>query len=102
MAAAAHQDKRHVIYDMEHLESTFRVRGKPVRYENSADVNEFGINTSCKNLGITYDFCREVFNRNSINDGGMTMVSSVHYSTNYDNAFGMEYKWSTIMRVETS
>jgi Zn-dependent metalloprotease len=72
---------------MEYLESTFRLPGLPPRYENSADVNELDIDTSYKNLGITYDFYREVFSRNSINDGGMTMVTSVHFSTNYDNAF---------------
>ena len=87
MTAAAHQEKRHVIYEMEYLESTFRLTGLPARYENSADVNELDIDTCYKNLGITYDFYRDVFNRNSINDGGMTMVSSVHFSTNFDSAF---------------
>jgi Zn-dependent metalloprotease len=87
MAAAAHQEKRRVIYNMDHIESTFRLPGNPVRYENSNDIGDLDADISYKNLGITYDFYREVFNRNSINDGGMTMVSSVHFAVDYDNAF---------------
>jgi Zn-dependent metalloprotease len=39
--------------------------------------------------GITWDFFNEQFARNSVDDRGMTMISSVHYSENgkgYDNA----------------
>jgi len=36
---------------------------------------------------VTDDFYRSQFNRNSLNNSGMQMVSTVHYSKNYDNAF---------------
>jgi Thermolysin metallopeptidase, catalytic domain len=39
--------------------------------------------------GVTWDFYNKVFGRNSIDDAGLTMVSSVHYSENgqgFDNA----------------
>jgi Zn-dependent metalloprotease len=39
--------------------------------------------------GITWDFFNRILGRNSIDNGGMTMVSSVHYSENgagFDNA----------------
>ncbi len=36
---------------------------------------------------VTDDYYRLTFNRDSLDDGGTTMVSSVHYGTSYDNAF---------------
>ena len=39
--------------------------------------------------GVTWDFCNTIFGRNSIDNRGLTMVSSVHYSENgrgFDNA----------------
>ncbi len=37
--------------------------------------------------GDTYDFYENVFNRNSVDDHGLTLKSTIHYSKNYDNAF---------------
>lgn len=39
------------------------------------------------NAGFTYDYYFNNFGRDSINGSGMTIVSSVHYSTSYNNAF---------------
>ena len=36
---------------------------------------------------VTDDFYRAVFGRNSLDDRGMTMVSTAHYGRNYNNAF---------------
>ncbi len=36
--------------------------------------------------GETYDFLAKVFHRNSIDDHGMPLISTVHYGENYDNA----------------
>nr|MDQ3327633.1 M4 family metallopeptidase [Chloroflexota bacterium] len=36
---------------------------------------------------VTDDFYRSTFNRNSLDNSGLTMVSSVHYGNAYDNAF---------------
>lgn len=36
---------------------------------------------------VTDDFYFATFNRNSLNNSGMAMVSSVHYGSSYDNAF---------------
>jgi Zn-dependent metalloprotease len=33
------------------------------------------------------DFYRKCFGRNSVDDAGMTLMSSIHYSVRYDNAF---------------
>lgn len=39
------------------------------------------------NAGITYDYYKLKHNRDSYNNAGATLNSSVHYSTNYNNAF---------------
>jgi len=33
------------------------------------------------------DFYQQAFGRNSVDDSGMTLISSIHYSVNYNNAF---------------
>jgi Zn-dependent metalloprotease len=38
-------------------------------------------------VGNVYNFYKQIFNRNSIDNNGMTIVSSVHYGQEYDNAF---------------
>ncbi|MCA1053699.1 M4 family metallopeptidase [Rossellomorea aquimaris] len=37
--------------------------------------------------GQTYDFYKENFNRNSYDNNGSKLISSVHYSSGYNNAF---------------
>jgi bacillolysin len=37
--------------------------------------------------GATYDYYKEVFNRNSYDNNGAALKSSVHYGRNYNNAF---------------
>ncbi len=37
--------------------------------------------------GVTYDFYKDHFNRNSYDNQGASLVSSVHYSNGYNNAF---------------
>ena len=38
-------------------------------------------------LGATWDFFREVFDRDSIDDEGMRLDATVHYAERYNNAF---------------
>jgi Zn-dependent metalloprotease len=38
--------------------------------------------------GATYDFYARVFLRNSIDDKGMPLISTIHYGTKFDNAMG--------------
>ncbi|WML50417.1 M4 family metallopeptidase [Neobacillus sp. PS3-34] len=37
--------------------------------------------------GVTYDYYKNVFNRNSYDNAGAALKSTVHYSRNYNNAF---------------
>lgn len=50
----------------------------------SADMTARNVFTQTK---LVSTFYQKVFGRNSIDDAGMTMLSSVHYGTHYNNAF---------------
>jgi Zn-dependent metalloprotease len=39
------------------------------------------------NAGIVYDYYKNIFGRDSIDGQGMALISSVHYGSNYNNAF---------------
>jgi Zn-dependent metalloprotease len=45
------------------------------------------VNEAFDNAGTTWDFYNKVFGRESVDNNGKTLVSSVHYGENYDNAF---------------
>ncbi len=76
--------KRRTIYDLKH---STRLPGTLARTEGSAVSKDQQVNEAYNYSGTTYDFFRTVFNRNSVDDAGMRLDSSVHYSTRYDNAF---------------
>jgi Zn-dependent metalloprotease len=45
------------------------------------------VNEAYDGAGATYDLFMDAYGRNSIDDQGMTIESSVHYQVGYDNAF---------------
>jgi Zn-dependent metalloprotease len=70
------------VYDCKNTRS---LPGSPVtRPGSSTDI------TAKRAFDITrdvVDYYRECFGRNSIDDAGMTLMSSIHYGVRYDNAF---------------
>lgn len=77
-------EKRRTIYD---AKNRSRLPGKLVRGEGSSPSNDVAVNEAYDGAGATYDFYQEVLGRNSIDDRGMRLDSTVHYQRNYDNAF---------------
>jgi len=61
--------------------------GKTVRDESDASVNDIAVNEAYDYSGDTYDFYSQVFNRNSVDDHGLKLKSTIHYDVDYDNAF---------------
>jgi len=61
--------------------------GKEVRNEGDKPTDDAAVNEAYDYSGDTYDFYSQVFNRNSVDDHGQTLTSSVHYDVSYDNAF---------------
>jgi Zn-dependent metalloprotease len=70
------------IYDAQQRE---RLPGRVVPNPNESDDAE--VSEALKGLLATYAFYWEVFKRNSIDDHGLPLIGSVHYSSKYDNAF---------------
>ncbi|MGC4083920.1 MAG: hypothetical protein QM736_17875 [Vicinamibacterales bacterium] len=69
--------KERLIYDMKHQGSTF-LPGTLVRREGSAKSKDPAVNEAYDYSGLTYDFYMSLFKRNSLDDRGMTLISSVH------------------------
>lgn len=61
--------------------------GGLVRGEGAGPTADAVINTNYDRLGDTYDCYKALFNRDSYDDQGAALVSSVHYGNNFVNAF---------------
>ena len=57
------------------------------RSEGQAPTTDLDVNAAHDGAGDTYDLYKLFWNRDGIDNAGMTMISTVHYSTNYCNAF---------------
>jgi Zn-dependent metalloprotease len=76
--------KRRTIYDLQH---DVLLPGTLVRGEGDPKTKDRHVNEAYDFSGVVYDFFEKVHGRNSIDDRGMRLDSSVHYSEEYDNAF---------------
>ena len=61
--------------------------GALVRKEGDAPTADQTVNEAYDGAGATYDLYYSVYQRNSIDDKGMGIVSYVHYDQNFNNAF---------------
>jgi len=83
-AAAAAAEKR-VVYDAHNLGGA-DLPGELKRSEGDPPSPDDAVNEAYDGAGDTYDFYEQIFSRNSIDDAGLEIDSSVHYLLNYDNA----------------
>jgi Zn-dependent metalloprotease len=72
------------IYDAEHGTT---LPGKMVWDEGDKESSEDSVKESCIGLEATYKLYAEIYKRNSIDDHGLRLDASVHYSQDFDNAF---------------
>ena len=77
-------DKHRTIYD---AQNTTDLPGTQVRDEGDPDSDDVSVNEAYDYSGDTYDFYSQIFNRNSVDDHGLLLKSTVHYDNNYNNAF---------------
>lgn len=75
--------KRRTVYDARNGRV---LPGKRVRTEGREATGDKAADEAYDGAGRTYDFFRTVLGRNSIDDGGMRLESTVHYGVRYDNA----------------
>ena len=76
--------KERIVYDANHGSS---LPGTVVRRENDPPSGDVAVNEAFDGSGVTYDLYQNVYERNSIDNNGMRLDSTVHYQTGYDNAF---------------
>lgn len=76
--------KRRTIYD---AKNGMTLPGKLVRGEGGPKSADRSVNEAYDGSGKTYDFYLKAFQRNSIDDRGMRLDSTVHYRRNFNNAF---------------
>jgi Zn-dependent metalloprotease len=77
-------DKHRSVYDAGNKSV---LPGKLVREEGSAASKDIAVDQAYDGAGATYDFYREILQRNSIDGKGMRLDSTVHYQNRFNNAF---------------
>lgn len=76
--------KRRTIYDAQNETS---LPGVLVRGEGSPPSSDVAVNEAYDGAGATYDLYHDIYERNSVDDRGLRLDSTVHFDANYDNAF---------------
>jgi len=64
-----------------------KLPGTLARSEGAASVSDVAVNEAYDGSGATFDLYDEIFGRNSIDNNGLKLISTVHYGNGYDNAF---------------
>ena len=86
MAAAAVStgNKQRTIYDAKYGSN---LPGTVVRSEGGPASADPAVNEAYDGSGVTYDLYFDIYGRNSIDNNGLKLDSTVHYQKGYDNAF---------------
>lgn len=61
--------------------------GSLVRAEGATPSGDAAVDEAYDGAGATYDLYQQAYQRDSIDDAGMILDSTVHYQRGYDNAF---------------
>jgi vibriolysin len=85
-------DRMHLVHtalnrEMHNLNHGSALPGPLARTEGQAATGESSVDQNYDLLGWTYNCYKNLFARDSYNNAGAKMISSVHYSTNYCNAY---------------
>jgi Zn-dependent metalloprotease len=79
--------KRHrLVYNVKNGEFN-DLPGQLIRSEGDPRTDDVAENEAYNYAGSTYNFYKSVLGRNSLDDHGMTLISSVHFGRRYNNAF---------------
>jgi Zn-dependent metalloprotease len=82
-APAAGSPEREV-YD---AENGTELPGRQVRTEGEQPVQDAAVNEAYDGTGATWKMFKECFGRDSVDNAGLSLISSVHYDRDYANAF---------------
>lgn len=81
---AATTEKQRTVYD---AQNGTNLPGVVARQEGDPATGDNAVDEAYLGSGETYDLFKEVYGRNSIDNNGMALDSSVHFGVSYDNAF---------------
>jgi Zn-dependent metalloprotease len=84
-SAAAPANGRRTIFDCRN--SRFLPLAVLARSESDPPAADASVNRAYDGIGMTRDFYKKVFDRNSIDNRGMRLQGYVHFGANYNNAF---------------
>jgi Zn-dependent metalloprotease len=84
MRAPSAAIKQRLVHD---AQNGTNLPGNLVRSEGDPPSGDPAVDEAFDGSGATYDMYQEEYERNSIDDRGMQLVSTVHYDQGYDNAF---------------
>ena len=74
-SASPGKKKQRLVHD---ARGTDQLPGTLVRSEGQKKVSDKAVNEAYDFSGDTYDFYDQIFNRNSLDDNGMSLISTVH------------------------
>jgi len=83
-AAPAAPRLQRLVHDAEHGED---LPGTLVRAEGAPASADVAVNEAYDGLGDTWTLYEDVYGRNSIDDAGLALSGTVHFSEQYDNAY---------------
>ncbi len=66
---------------------TEELPGRTVREEGGPATADPAADEAYDGFGLTWDLYQQVYGRDSVDGRGLPLLGSVHYSTDYDNAF---------------
>lgn len=75
------------VYDAQNDDDQRKLPGKLIRKEGQKAVKDKDVNNIYDNCGYTWDFYNTHFKRNSIDGKGLPLINTVHFGTNFGNAF---------------
>jgi Zn-dependent metalloprotease len=78
------EGKERSVYD---ARNGSRLPGALVRAEGDPASEDIAVNEAYDGSGATWDLYHDAYDRNSVDDRGMALISTVHYRVAYDNAF---------------
>ena len=76
--------KQRTIYDAQNRQ---RIPGTVVRTEGQAATGDPAVDEAYDFMGDTFDFYWNEYERDSVDDAGLPLDGTVHFSQDYDNAF---------------
>ena len=83
-SVAVSTSKQRTIYD---AKQGSQLPGLKVRGEGDPVSSDPAVNEAYEGSGFTHDLYSNIYGRNSIDNNGLKLDSSVHYQKGYDNAF---------------